>query len=534
MTSVSFMFVTTAFVASAVIRDDETGYGPIVRSTPLTKRDYLLGRFVGAFAVAALGLLLLPLAIVLGSMMPWADPATIGPNRLGHHLYGYVLIALPNLFVHSAVFFALATTTRSMMATYLGVLGFMSAFFVIQGAMGSTAALLDPFALRALDDAVEYWTPAERNVMLPELAGVLLHNRLLWMGVAIGCLALAYRVHRFADTGISRRERKRLQLTERASQHAVGAPVGTTPPPVPQHGPAALRALLWMRTRFEVKQVVLHPAFAILITWASYVMWTVLLTQRALGYPTTRSLLPQIDGPMTMLLSIIAIHYAGELVWRERDRRMDAIIDATPMPSWAYHPWHAPGPRHEASLRSAGGAGDREARGFRGDPAHDPRDGRSRTSRCRRRRIRCRSRPATRCRTWCAAAVALRASSRAYPSSRASRSSRRATRGSIACTVGSTSQSTTTPATRGTSTACSMRSPCHSTTSRRTSVPTRSIRHASSSSRATSTSRRRSRGRSPGRRTSASSMRSRRPSTSSPAREPARCTCCRCGSARTA
>jgi hypothetical protein len=49
MTSLSFMVVTTAFVANAVIRDDETGFGPIVRSTPLTKRDYLLGRFLGAF-----------------------------------------------------------------------------------------------------------------------------------------------------------------------------------------------------------------------------------------------------------------------------------------------------------------------------------------------------------------------------------------------------------------------------------------------------------------------------------------------------
>ena len=336
MTSVSFMFVTTAFVANAVIRDDETGYGPIVRSTPLTKSDYLLGRFLGAFAIAALCLLFLPLAVLLGSMMPWADPATIGQNRLVHHLYGYFLIALPNLFVHSAVFFALATVTRSMMATYLGVVGFMSAFFVIQGTLGSTAALLDPFALRALDDAVEYWTPAERNVMLPELAGALLHNRLIWMGVAIGCLALAYRVYRFADTGISRRERKRLHLTERASQRAVDAPVGTTPLPAPQHGPPALRALLWMRTRFEVKQVVLHPAFAVLIAWASYVTWTVLLTQRGLGYPTTRSMIPSIDEPMTMLLSIIAIYYAGELVWRERDRRMDTIVDATPMPSWAY------------------------------------------------------------------------------------------------------------------------------------------------------------------------------------------------------
>jgi ABC-type transport system involved in multi-copper enzyme maturation permease subunit len=36
MLSLLFMFVTTSFVANAVLRDDQTGYGPIFRSTPIT------------------------------------------------------------------------------------------------------------------------------------------------------------------------------------------------------------------------------------------------------------------------------------------------------------------------------------------------------------------------------------------------------------------------------------------------------------------------------------------------------------------
>src|SRR5688500_18508501 len=66
MASIFFMFVTTAFVANAVIRDDETGFGPIVRSTRISKFEYLFGRFLGAFAIAALCLLLVPPGILLG------------------------------------------------------------------------------------------------------------------------------------------------------------------------------------------------------------------------------------------------------------------------------------------------------------------------------------------------------------------------------------------------------------------------------------------------------------------------------------
>ena len=362
MISVFFMFVTTSFVANAVIRDDETGYGPIIRSTPITKFEYVIGRFLGAFAISACCLLLVPLAILLGTVMPWADPAQLGPNRLADHLYGYFLLGLPNIFIHSAVFFALATLTRSMMATYLGVIGFVSGFFFLESAFSdrpelqTAMGIAEPFAARAVEEAARYWTIAERNVMLPELTGALLYNRLLWIGIAILLLVLAYVRFRFADQGMSKRERKQ----QKAAGHGCGCDparsrrIGCTrcaPPaggpstalgmiPAPKHGNAALRALLWMRTKFEIKQVVLSPAFPVLMAWGLYVTFFVLITQRDPDgkptYPTTLSLIPEIKDAFSMIPIVIAIYYAGELVWRERDRRTHELIDASPMPNWGY------------------------------------------------------------------------------------------------------------------------------------------------------------------------------------------------------
>ncbi len=343
--SVFFMFVTTSFVANAVIRDDETGYGPIMRSTRISKLDYLMGRFLGAFAVAALCLLMVPLGTWLGSAMPWVDPADVGPVRLSYHLYGYFVFALPNLLIHSAILFALATVTRSMMGTYLGVIGFVSAFASLEGAfedrpgLESAVAIAEPFGVRAHLDAARYWTVAERNVTLPELSGALLYNRLLWIGIALLCLALAHAAYRFADQGMSKRERKKQKLAAGASAEAPRIP-DTTTLPAPRHGPAASRALLWMRTRFEVRQVVRSPAFVVLMAWGLYVTLLVLLTQRDPDgrptYPTTLSMIPEIAESMEMILLIVAIYYAGELVWRERDRRMHELVDASPMPSWVY------------------------------------------------------------------------------------------------------------------------------------------------------------------------------------------------------
>lgn len=343
--SVIFTFVTTSFVANVIIRDDETGFGPILRSTRISKLDYLMGRFLGAFAIAALLTLLVPAGMVLGSLMPWADPANLGPNRLADHLYAYFLIALPNLFIHSAVFFALATVTRSIMTTYLGVIGFVSGFFSLQGAfqdrpqLQTAIAIAEPFGSRAVSDAARYWTVPERNTTLPDFSGALLYNRLLWIGVAVVFLAVAFAVFRFADQGMSRRARKEQKLALQAS--ASGSRAQTfTPLPNPRHDGAALRALVWVRMKLEARQVILSPAFPVLLAWGLFTTIFVLLTQRYPDfrptYPTTLSLIPEIEDAFRVMTMVVAVYYAGELVWRERDRRVHELVDASPLPNWAY------------------------------------------------------------------------------------------------------------------------------------------------------------------------------------------------------
>jgi ABC-type transport system involved in multi-copper enzyme maturation permease subunit len=337
--SVFFMFVTTSFVANAVLRDDETGYGPIIRSTGITKFEYVFGRFTGAFAIAALCMLAVPLAILLGPLMPWTPVSQVGPARIVDHLYGYFLVALPNLFIHGALLFALATIARSMMAAYLCVVGFVAGFFILQtGFVGEIAvAIGEPFGGRALVDAVRYWTIAERNVMLPELAGGFLYNRVLWISIGILCLALACVVYRFADQGMSRRERKRLKLLQPLPAEKLRA--RATMLPVGDNSSAAMRALVWMRTRFEVRQVILSPALIVAMAWGLITTIYALSTRDTSGrptYPTTLTLIPHIKDAFAQILLVIAIFYAGELVWRERDRRVHEIIDATPLPNWGY------------------------------------------------------------------------------------------------------------------------------------------------------------------------------------------------------
>jgi aminopeptidase N len=343
--SVFFMFVTTAFVANVIVRDDDTGYGPIVRSTRVTKFDYLIGRFIGAFGIAALAFTSIPIGIFIGSLMPWLDPETLGPNRMGDYLFGYFVFALPNILITSAILFALATVTRSMMTTYLGVVVLLVAWIVTNTTvrdrpeLEGTMALAEPFGARAFGNASRYWTAAERNTVLPDLAGPLLTNRLLWIGISMLFLALAYSLYRFADKGVSKRKQKKQQKLAAAvaSEPQVVQSLGQLPTARPEQ---ARGAQLWARTKFEMVQVFKSPAFIILMVIGLFNAIPSLWTGGELfGTPTlpvTASLIPVLEGSFTFVPLLVAIYYAGELVWRERDRKMHEIVDATPLPNWAY------------------------------------------------------------------------------------------------------------------------------------------------------------------------------------------------------
>src|SRR5882724_10336170 len=99
------LFVVVAFVANAVVRDDETGFAPIMRATSLTRRDFLIGRFVGATAVAFLVVVAMAAGVLVGSFMPWLDPEHVGPLHLDAYVYTLFFFALPTLLVLAAGFF---------------------------------------------------------------------------------------------------------------------------------------------------------------------------------------------------------------------------------------------------------------------------------------------------------------------------------------------------------------------------------------------------------------------------------------------
>ncbi|WP_421739774.1 M1 family aminopeptidase [Caulobacter sp.] len=343
--SIFYMFVTTAFVANVVVRDDETGFGPILRSTRIGKFDYLYGRFTGAFLAAAISFLVVPLAIFIGSFMPWVDPERLGPNVLQAYLFSYFALALPAIFLTSAIFFALATVTRSMMWTYVGVIAFLVLWIIAGIALDRPefekgAALWEPLGTGAYGLITKYWTATERNTVTPPLAGVLLWNRVFSLAVSCAFLAAAYWLFSLQSAELS--GNKKVKKAKAGAVEADAPPPPSGPLASPRHDRQTAWAQLVARTRLDMGQVFKSPAYFVLLALglanAMGSLWFATDAGRYGGviYPVTRMLLTPLMGSFGLIPMIIAIYYSGELVWRERERKTHEIIDATPVPDWAF------------------------------------------------------------------------------------------------------------------------------------------------------------------------------------------------------
>jgi ABC-type transport system involved in multi-copper enzyme maturation permease subunit len=338
------IFVTTAFVSGAVLRDYSFRTHEILFSTPMKKRDYLAGRFFGALVAAVLIFVPVALAILIGGFMPWLDPERIGAFRLWPYAFSFLALVLPNVFMMSGVFFSVATVTRSMMYTYVSLVAFFVGYAIAGNLLGQLeneklAAVLDPFGFGAFGLATKYWTVVERNTQVLALQGAFLQNRLLWLGITLAVLALTYL--RFSFTvKESRRARKARKAAEQdETPTAVAAvPESLATADVASYSLGATLVQLRRQTRHEVVAVLKSLPFQIILAMGVLnVIGGASVVDQMFGtpvYPRTHLMLQVIAGGYLLFAIIILTVYSGEIVWRERGLRLDEVYDALPVPNW--------------------------------------------------------------------------------------------------------------------------------------------------------------------------------------------------------
>ncbi len=340
MFTVLGLLVVVTFISGALLRDFELGTADLFFSSPMRKRDFLIGRFLGAVAACLLIYVMVALGLMIGPLMPWVDPERLGTFSLAPYVWGVLVLVIPNLLFSAALLALFAVTTRSILVVYLGVIAFFI-LYSVSGVLVSDldnvwlATLLDPLGLTALDRMTRYWSAEQLNHQLPELTGYLLANRALWLAVSFGLILAAFALFKTQRSGTGRAWLKRKAQPAATSVRAAAVRPSRV---VPGTGVAVSWAQFLRQWRFDTLGVFRSvPFLVMLLLAAANFLGIAGMAQSMFGtriYPVTSLMVTTLQNGFSFMLVFVVMFYAGELVWKERGAKLGEVTDAMPVPTW--------------------------------------------------------------------------------------------------------------------------------------------------------------------------------------------------------
>jgi hypothetical protein len=342
--------ITAALAGNALYKDYESHADPLFYTTPVSKAAFLGGRFAGTLFVNALVTTGIGIGAFAATVSPWVHADKLGPFRAMAYLQPYFGLVFPNLVLTAAIFFALVALTRQMLPNYVGgallLIGYLLAGTLLADIDDKRlAGLIDPFGLRAQSALTQYWSIAEKNERLVPISGVLLANRLIWLGVAGAIFVVAYLRFKFAhslnDSAPTRPAEAESAVAgpEIVTEELIAPVRMAALPEVTQHFDAAAR---WLQFRSVFSRsfwrIVRSKYFGTIVGGG---LLYLVVAARAAGklfgtttWPVTYQMEAVLSGSFGVFILVITAFYSGELVWAERDVKLNQIYDATPIATW--------------------------------------------------------------------------------------------------------------------------------------------------------------------------------------------------------
>ncbi|MFL5764309.1 MAG: M1 family aminopeptidase [Bacteroidia bacterium] len=335
------LMILITVIAPAVYKDFQYNVHPLIFTKPITKFGYMMGRFSASFLVS--------LFVVSGgifghllmcSVLGGDESHKFGPVHLMNYIEPFVFYVIPNTLLLGALFFSFVTFSRNMIAGYVGVI----ALVIIKGITSSLlanldnqqlGAILEPFGEQAFRYVTKFWTPEEQNTLSLPFEGVILINRILWFSIGMLIVGITYARFRFSQFNepvalFKRKGSKMLSLASAPLQSLSQLPKVTQ-----DFSVKFSWYQVWFLAKFEFSKIVKSIFFFIIVA-LSVVSLLAVFTQGSQiygtkTYPVTYQVLELGGVLFRFFMNILIIFYAGVMVWRERDGKVEELIGTAPI-----------------------------------------------------------------------------------------------------------------------------------------------------------------------------------------------------------
>lgn len=335
--SILGIFIISAIMGVAIIRDFEHNTEAIFFTTTIKKSSYLTGRFIGSFLVLIVVLFGFPLGLMLGDVMPWREAHRMGDFNLGAYLIPFFLLMVSNAFIMGTIFFAVGALSRKMIVVFMQGLVFFLTYTVATSLVNDeankkTVGFLEPFGLASSEIQTEYWSISQKNFQQLSLSGDFLYNRLLWLGIAIGMMILTYSLFRFSTNPRQLLRKKTASAAATVEKHA------DRPMPISKQHFGSHWANVRVFFNIYLSEIVKSlPFITLTLSGILFFFFTFFNDSGTYGSTTLPSTSRVLDGLgifTGFFTSIMVIMFTADLVWKEREIKMDLIQDAAPIATW--------------------------------------------------------------------------------------------------------------------------------------------------------------------------------------------------------
>jgi ABC-type transport system involved in multi-copper enzyme maturation permease subunit len=342
-------------MGDAVLRDFRTGIDPLIFSKPVSRAQYLLGKFFGSFFVLVCCQAVFPLTLfVLQAFRP--SGMVVQPFRVLPYFKHFIFFVVITHLILAAVYFTVGTLTRNSKIVYGLAVCFYPVYiafqlFLLKGAPARLRILLDPFLLNEGPRRNGFGETAEYlNRLVVTYTGDMIANRVLVILVTGVCLTILYlrftmaerttHVEKFSLLNLSTAS-ERVYYDLDSFQEARGvhprdadSPKAEVAPIIPL--PEVARANEGFRANFNKliaavgvefrlllaeRSVVVIMPLAVAISTLEVAFWNVAPDpsySAAYAANTAKSLL--------LFLLGLTIFYAVEAIHRDRDLRIESLL----------------------------------------------------------------------------------------------------------------------------------------------------------------------------------------------------------------
>ena len=324
----------TAFFNNAALRDHSNGFNEILFSTPIKKSGYFFGRFFGALFLSTLPLLGVFFGVLMGTILApvfgWQEAERFGDFHFSTFVNTYFFFIIPNLFFVGVIIFALANKWKSTVISFIGsisiiILYFIAGSFIKDLDNESTGALFDSFGRKAYGLGTKYFTAIERNTIPFNFTSLFLWNRALWTGVGLLLLFLNYFNFSFQlkNQKVKKEKNEKTDKKKNFKSPHLHINFGSRT--------SVQQFLSFFKINFL--NIIKSITFKVLLFFAFVLIFINLYNGFEFyglkSYPITYKVIEMVYGSISTFSLIILVFFSGELVWRDRENKINEVIDAS-------------------------------------------------------------------------------------------------------------------------------------------------------------------------------------------------------------